>query len=357
MATLLESVSQSVTPKVLSALGHELELDEQMVLGGLHLAGLLVQGVLAEASVQPHSLDILLRIMPEITAAVEGNNSSSLLSVATGDEAGGLLGSLLGSLLAGGVGSLGDGNSNLVGGLLASLFGDGLGAIRAMLDQRMGFKVGPLLAVVALLAVNQISKLMNEQNLDTSAIAAILQNEHRAFLETGGETALFVQQALHAGQEAILLRQKFSTEEWTAVRMGPLAAMAMVMQASPSGAVGQTQEITAALYGVAERTALTRPTSLLQTVFATALSPDDFRLYTTKTPHDQLLEAIQNAATLVATKAPGSAADYKQMVIIVAAKAAEAAKEGGFLGIGGAQVSNTEKAALASIATALGELG
>jgi hypothetical protein len=44
------------------------------------------------------------------------------------------------------------------------------------------------------------------------------------------------------------------------------------------------------------------------------------------------------------------------MMIIVSAKVAEAAKEGSFLGLGGQQVSDAEKSALAAIAAVLDEL-
>jgi hypothetical protein len=364
MATLLEAVQQSVTPVMLSTLGQELDLDEQMVQRGLNVSAPLVQGGLAETSATPPGLDGLVQMMPAIAAAVEGGDVLELVVKTSNlyynrlarSATGRLLAELLGGLLAGGAGG-GDGAPPGPGGLLGSLFGEGLGSINAMLNQRLGFKASPLLTVVAPLVVHQVSKLMKEQNLGTEGITVLLQKEHQAFLETGGETAAFVQQALYTGKEAAALKQKFSSEEWTALRLGPLAAAAIVMQAAPSGVVGRIQEITAAVSGVAESAARTSPASLLQTAFATALSPDDFKRYTPETPYDQLLKAVQNAVALVAAKAPASVADYNQMMIIVAAKVAEAAKEGGFLGIGGEQVSNAEKAALAGIAAALGELG
>jgi len=45
---------------------------------------------------------------------------------------------------------------------------------------------------------------------------------------------------------------------------------------------------------------------------------------------------------------------YGQWVFTAAQKAAEAAKEGGFFGIGGTAVSDAEKAALATLTTVLG---
>jgi hypothetical protein len=59
--------------------------------------------------------------------------------------------------------------------------------------------------------------------------------------------------------------------------------------------------------------------------------------------------------TLLARKAPAPEAEgYKRWLLTVAQRVAEAAKEGGFLGIGGVRVSEAEQATLAEIAGALG---
>jgi hypothetical protein len=60
------------------------------------------------------------------------------------------------------------------------------------------------------------------------------------------------------------------------------------------------------------------------------------------------VSAILNA------KAPGDAAAFKTWLRTISQKVAEASSEGGFLGIGGVQVSDAEKATLADIAKALG---
>ena len=53
-------------------------------------------------------------------------------------------------------------------------------------------------------------------------------------------------------------------------------------------------------------------------------------------------------------KAPGNAQGFKRWLLATARHAAEAAKEGGVLGIGGVSVSDAEQAALAEVAGALG---
>ena len=68
-----------------------------------------------------------------------------------------------------------------------------------------------------------------------------------------------------------------------------------------------------------------------------------------------LLEQLRSAATVLDAKAtPDEAKGYKQWVVSVAVTVANAAKEGGFLGIGGELISDKEKAALESVSSALG---
>ena len=59
-------------------------------------------------------------------------------------------------------------------------------------------------------------------------------------------------------------------------------------------------------------------------------------------------------AALLANKAPADAVAYKTWLAGIAKAVAEAAPEGGFLGFGGTQVSDAEKATVGDIATALG---
>jgi hypothetical protein len=69
------------------------------------------------------------------------------------------------------------------------------------------------------------------------------------------------------------------------------------------------------------------------------------------------IEELRAVATLVETKAPEDADAFKAWLNEVARKAAEAGKEGGFLGFGGVDVSDAERATLAEISSALGKPG
>lgn len=69
----------------------------------------------------------------------------------------------------------------------------------------------------------------------------------------------------------------------------------------------------------------------------------------------EALSALQAAASVAnAGTDAGDAQEYRQWVHDIATAAAEAAKEGDFMGIGGVRVNDAEKAALADIADALG---
>jgi len=68
---------------------------------------------------------------------------------------------------------------------------------------------------------------------------------------------------------------------------------------------------------------------------------------------DKAIAALRNAAAIVDAKAPDEAVAFKDWLKQVAQKTAEASTEGGFLGFGGVQVSEAEKATLAEITSAL----
>jgi hypothetical protein len=66
-------------------------------------------------------------------------------------------------------------------------------------------------------------------------------------------------------------------------------------------------------------------------------------------------EQLRKAMTVLEAKASAAEIDeYKRFVMTVAQAAAAAHKEGGFLGIGGKQISDAENQALDEISNALG---
>jgi hypothetical protein len=66
------------------------------------------------------------------------------------------------------------------------------------------------------------------------------------------------------------------------------------------------------------------------------------------------LANLQEVSAILDAKAPNDAAAFKSWLRDISQKVAEAADEGGFMGIGGVAVSEAEKATVADIAKALG---
>jgi hypothetical protein len=74
-------------------------------------------------------------------------------------------------------------------------------------------------------------------------------------------------------------------------------------------------------------------------------------------PQAFFLGQVTRAAALVGQKAPADAPAYKAWLVACAEKTAQAAKEGGFFGFGGVQVTPGETAAIARLTSALDAAG
>jgi hypothetical protein len=70
-------------------------------------------------------------------------------------------------------------------------------------------------------------------------------------------------------------------------------------------------------------------------------------------PKDRILGVIREGLAIVSQRSPADTQAYRDMVMNVAKRSAEAAKEGGFLGIGGTLVSQEEQRTIDEISAAL----
>ena len=148
----------------------------------------------------------------------------------------------------------------------------------------------------------------------------------------------------------------FTTEEWDALLAGPLAASLYIIVASPS-VFGSIKEITAMSKELAN--AATRPdnTELMRFMLADYKEKDTIKRVTPEIkgkPDEvkaELTSIIQEAVSLLDEKAtPEESAQIREWMMDLPVKTAEAAKEGGFLGIGAVRVSDAEKRALVELA-------
>ena len=154
----------------------------------------------------------------------------------------------------------------------------------------------------------------------------------------------------------------FTLEEWQRILSLPQVASLYLALASPSGPLGLVQEMMASTKGILEALKASSGNELIDAVAADIREKAEKRerLEPPLKPGNdanemkaQCLQACRDVAALLSQKAPADAEQYKQWVYQSAQNSANAAKEGGFFGIGGERVSEAETAALKEIAIAL----
>ena len=141
----------------------------------------------------------------------------------------------------------------------------------------------------------------------------------------------------------------YSAEEWRLVLKAPLMAGLAVIAASPSGPLGVLREMFAVGKLVAETKTQAEgqgglSNELLRAAVADLASPDgraqvdvaELRGLPSEQLRAHALDACRTLASLVDRKASREEAEgVKRWLVTIAQRTAEAAKEGGFLGVGG----------------------
>ncbi|WP_291430076.1 hypothetical protein [Deinococcus sp.] len=151
------------------------------------------------------------------------------------------------------------------------------------------------------------------------------------------------------------IKENFTPDEWFKVMTGPGRAGAAIVASSPSGLTGLVAEAKALSDAIREGVSADTRTPLLEAIAADLLAtppdpavmPHQDRPRSMQDALEQSLENVRQAAWLVSAKtSPEDSAAYRQMLMDVAERTANAAKEGGFLGFGGEVVNDKERAVL-----------
>ena len=158
----------------------------------------------------------------------------------------------------------------------------------------------------------------------------------------------------------------FTADEWKLLLQSPIVAGVAISAADPSGLIGLMKESMASARALIQAETDPNADALVKAVasdFETSagrgLAQDGVKaaISGAKAPADivsKALESLKAASVLLDAKGGPDAAPFKTWLAGVAKSVAEAAPEGGFLGFGGTQVSEAEKATVAHIAEALG---
>jgi hypothetical protein len=152
----------------------------------------------------------------------------------------------------------------------------------------------------------------------------------------------------------------FTDEEWMRVLRAPFVAGMAITIADPGGPIEISKE------GMATIRAATVPPSQEELLAAAALDINamlqqkqnpakDFKPTSAPTAGAEILDELRSVDAIVAAKAtPEETAAFRAWLLATAQAAADAAKEGGFMGFGAVQVSEGEQKMLDQLRTALG---
>jgi hypothetical protein len=151
-------------------------------------------------------------------------------------------------------------------------------------------------------------------------------------------------------------KKDFTDEEWARVRRAPLVAGVAISLADPGGPIEIAKETTATLRSA------TLPPSQEELLAAVALDVQAMTQHRQNPLGDfkprggqQVLEELRAVNEIVTAKAtPEEAEAFRAWLLTAAQAAADAGKEGGFLGFGAEQVSAGERQMLEQVRAVLG---
>ncbi len=145
----------------------------------------------------------------------------------------------------------------------------------------------------------------------------------------------------------------FNAEEWTTVQEAPLLAGMRVLAAGRGGTLRETLAMGQVYAEARKRHAAGE---LLDNLVSSPPSMDPSRFQSGRDIEALSTERLREAAQIMRSKATPEELDaYRRFAVDVARAAAVAHREGGFLGIGGEEVSAEEQAALDAVEAILSE--
>ena len=160
-------------------------------------------------------------------------------------------------------------------------------------------------------------------------------------------------------------KNSFTPEEWTKILESVTLSGVAVTAADPNGLMGVLKKSFASASAMMSAKADPGASELVKSV-VTEFESSDGRTKIREALKKRLaganqadvskraIDALREVSALLDAKAPKESAAFKTWLRTISSKVAEAASEGGFLGIGGEKVSEKEKASLNDIAKALG---
>lgn len=159
-------------------------------------------------------------------------------------------------------------------------------------------------------------------------------------------------------------KSSFTPDEWARIVASPMIAGMAITAAEPSGLWSLLKESMSSGWALLAAKQDVNANPLVKAVADDIADPatrdavrksfqDRFKGSEFSAVKQKAIDELRAVSGILAAKAPEDAPAFKAWLRHVAQEAAEAGKEGGFLGFGGVAVSDAEKATLAEIDAAL----
>lgn len=161
----------------------------------------------------------------------------------------------------------------------------------------------------------------------------------------------------------------YSQDELDKLMAAPLVASMYIMGASLSGPVGLVKEMMMGVETAMDASKLSAPGSLFKELWSEEnmkAQQDMLQEARSSTAGAQdmaqakakMLDEMKQAAAILAAKgSPEELGAFRKLMVDVAQKVADAAREGGFMGFGGVMVNDAERQAITEIRSAVGAVG
>jgi hypothetical protein len=156
-------------------------------------------------------------------------------------------------------------------------------------------------------------------------------------------------------------KEDFTPDEWNMLIKAPMMVSYAVMGAAPSGGIGLVKEMKAVADAIVDTGEQAPAGSLIQLIVSEIRSNAADGTQGPKETiaagemKDRALQLCRTVAQILQSKTTAEEAHgYKLWLLSIGKSVAEASKEGGFLIFGGTLVSDSERATLTELASALG---
>jgi hypothetical protein len=332
MTSILQSLGTMVTPDMLATFGKQFGLSEELTRQGLTLGGGVLMAGLARNAKTADG-------MANVTQLLEGADSNVLSNV---------MGALTGALTQ-------------PSGAANQIFGSNFDLVTSGVKKASGIDIAPFMGLVAPIVLGATKNVANQQGLDADGLAKALQGEVRSLNRRDAATGKILKEAFKPLEAQDKVRAAFTDEDWDVLQQAPLNVAALIILADKSGRGGRAQEVDALNDALEEASTAAAPTELVSLLFRDGVSDSiigEFIASNHRTDEAAIKELLLppiTAAVKIA-QAKGSKSDataFQGLLIAVGQKVAGAVKEGGFLGMGGTNVSDAEKAALDELVAAV----